>query len=145
MGGSLWPAGTVSSPNRVASVQDAGSTETRAQAEFKVFNIIILSLAACALTMAAAVCCVSCCKRRRWWKRACAYESAVAGGSGEELVCEEVERRRSVRNIWTLLWEQKPPRDVHEIYYIYSNALAVGRQEMAATPHAPPILLDSPC
>ncbi|XP_036420962.1 uncharacterized protein si:dkey-246e1.3 [Colossoma macropomum] len=114
--------------------------ETRAAIyEFRVFNMVILSLAVCVLTVTAVICCVSYYSHRRWCKRAGGNESTVGRDSGAELVDVKVTRkRRSFRNPLALLRRQESSRDNSRIYYIYSNPLPVGHPEdEPSTPETP--------
>ncbi|XP_037390248.1 uncharacterized protein si:dkey-246e1.3 isoform X1 [Pygocentrus nattereri] len=121
--------------------QDA---ETRAAIhEFRVFNMVILSLAVCVLTITAVICCVSYYSRRRWWcKRTGANECTGGGDSGAELVDMKVtKKRRSFRNPLALLRRQESTRVNSRIYYIYSNPLPVGHPEdEPSTPETPDTL-----
>ncbi|KAI4874037.1 hypothetical protein NFI96_019581, partial [Prochilodus magdalenae] len=134
--------------------------------EFRVFNMVILSLAVCVLVVAAVVCCISYNSRRRWsvfryvgivplgiqyWRRnrTRVNESNVDQPSGAELVdAKATRKRRSFRNTLALLWRQEPSRDNSRIYYIYSNPLPVGRPEdepstsQTPTTHTPLTLQD---
>ncbi|XP_072527759.1 uncharacterized protein [Salminus brasiliensis] len=109
--------------------QDSG---TRAAVyEFRVFNMVILSLAVCIVAVTAVVCCASYYSRRRRYKCARANESTAGPASGAgHADATGTWKRRSFRNPLALLRrQQEPSRDNSRIYYIYSNPLPVGHPE----------------
>ncbi|KAG9261312.1 uncharacterized protein si:dkey-246e1.3 [Astyanax mexicanus] len=123
-----------------------GTTELNAYTraaiyEFRVFNMVILSLAVFIVTVTAVLCCVSFHSRRS--------ASAVCRAEEAEPVDAQVRRkRRGFRNPLALFQRQEPTRDNSHIYYIYSNPLPVGHQEdhpstpQAPATHTPPTLQD---
>ncbi|KAB5526155.1 hypothetical protein PHYPO_G00148480 [Pangasianodon hypophthalmus] len=96
--------------------------------ECKVFNISMLALSVCILTVTAIACCVSYLNRCRHRKRAGEYESAVACDLEEEPVnLKVVQRSQSLHNPLPLIRSPESFRkDDSSIYYIYANPLPVG-------------------
>ncbi|XP_062845629.1 uncharacterized protein si:dkey-246e1.3 [Trichomycterus rosablanca] len=89
--------------------------------ECKVFNIFMLSLVLCVLTVTTILYCVSYFNHSRRQKRAGAYEAAAACDPEDAPVdLKSVRRSQSVCN---------PPNDDSSIYYIYSNPLPEGCHE----------------
>ncbi|XP_047007428.2 uncharacterized protein si:dkey-246e1.3 [Ictalurus punctatus] len=99
--------------------------------ECKVYNISMLSLSVCVLTVTAVVCCVSYLSRWRHRKRAREYESAVDCNLEEEQGNLKVmQRSQSLRKALPGFQPAKSFRkDDSSIYYIYTNPLPVGRHD----------------
>ncbi|AWP05978.1 Hypothetical protein SMAX5B_007380 [Scophthalmus maximus] len=98
--------------------------------EFKVFNIVIIALALCVLTVTGLYCIIVCYNRTRQSKRAHVYESAVTRGDPVDPVAvREVKRSTSFINPLTFLRKPEAAKDNSRIYYIYSNPLPVGVKE----------------
>ncbi|KAG7315467.1 hypothetical protein KOW79_021555 [Hemibagrus wyckioides] len=95
--------------------------------EFRVFNISMLSLSACVLTVTAIACCVSYVNRWRRWKRVREYESAVACDLDEESVnLKDVQKSQSLHKSLPVLRRLESFRkDKSNIYYIYTTPLPV--------------------
>ncbi|CAN9510092.1 unnamed protein product [Ophioblennius macclurei] len=102
----------------------------RALYEFKVFNIVIIALASCILTVTALYCITVCYNRTRQSKRAHTYESAVTGGEPDDPVAvKAVKRSTSFINPLAFFRKPEGTKDNSRIYYIYSNPLPVGLKE----------------
>ncbi|KAK3528087.1 hypothetical protein QTP86_023687 [Hemibagrus guttatus] len=99
----------------------------RQSIQFKVFNISMLSLSACVLTVTAIACCISYINRWRHRKRACEYESAVACDLHEESVnLKDVWKSQSLRKSLPVLRRLESFRKYESnIYYIYTTPLPV--------------------
>ncbi|XP_035493883.2 uncharacterized protein si:dkey-246e1.3 isoform X2 [Scophthalmus maximus] len=98
--------------------------------EFKVFNIVIIALALCVLTVTGLYCIIVCYNRTRQSKRAHVYESAVTRGDPVDPVAvRAVKRSTSFINPLTFLRKPEAAKDNSRIYYIYSNPLPVGVKE----------------
>ncbi|KAM9495007.1 uncharacterized protein Hap1MRO34_004798 [Clarias gariepinus] len=116
-------------PRTLSSVLYLNSTKEDSEGrdvayECKVFNITMLSLSLCVLTVTAITCCVSYINRWRHHKQACKYERAVAYDLGEEPVNLKVmQRSQSLRNPLPL---ESFGKDDSSIYYICTNPLPVG-------------------
>ncbi|XP_071360961.1 uncharacterized protein [Trachinotus anak] len=101
-----------------------------AQFEIKVFNIVIIALALCILTITALYCITVCYNRTRQSKRAHVYESAVTRGEQVDPVAvKAVKRSTSFINPLALFRKPEAAKDNSRIYYIYSNPLPVGLKE----------------
>ncbi|XP_050926705.1 uncharacterized protein si:dkey-246e1.3 [Lates calcarifer] len=98
--------------------------------EFKVFNIVIIALALCILTVTGLYCITVCYNRTRQSKRAHVYESAVTRGEPEDPVAvKAVKRSTSFINPLAFFRKPEAAKDNSRIYYIYSNPLPVGVKE----------------
>ncbi|CAG5928889.1 unnamed protein product [Menidia menidia] len=98
--------------------------------EFRVFNIVIIALALCILTVTAVYCVILCYHRTRQSKRAHIYESAVTRGEPEDPVeVRGVKRSTSFINPLAFFRKAEAAKDNSRIYYIYSNPLPVGLRE----------------
>ncbi|KAK5899689.1 hypothetical protein CesoFtcFv8_009141 [Champsocephalus esox] len=101
-----------------------------ALSEFKVFNIVIIALALCILTLTGLYCITVCYNRSRQSKRAHVYESAVTRGEPPDPVAvKAVTRSTSFINPLAFFRKQEAAKDNSRIYYIYSNPLPVGLKE----------------
>ncbi|XP_057700001.1 uncharacterized protein si:dkey-246e1.3 [Corythoichthys intestinalis] len=98
--------------------------------EFKVFNIVIISLALCVLIITAVYCISVCYNRSRQSKRAQVYESAVTQGEPVDPVSiRAVKRSTSFINPLAFFRRAETAKDNSRIFYIYSNPLPVGAKE----------------
>ncbi|XP_062244018.1 uncharacterized protein si:dkey-246e1.3 isoform X2 [Platichthys flesus] len=98
--------------------------------EFKVFNIVIIGLAVCILTITGLYCVTACYNRTRQSKRAHVYESAVTRGvPADPVAVKAVKRSTSFLNPLTFFRKPEAAKDNSRIYYIYSNPLPVGLKE----------------
>ncbi|KAK5866227.1 hypothetical protein PBY51_020434 [Eleginops maclovinus] len=101
-----------------------------ALSEFKVFNIVIIALALCILTITGLYCITVCYNRTRQTKRAHVYESAVTRGEpADPVAVKAVKRSTSFINPLAFFRKQEAAKDNSRIYYIYSNPLPVGLKE----------------
>ncbi|XP_037328896.2 uncharacterized protein si:dkey-246e1.3 isoform X1 [Pungitius pungitius] len=101
-----------------------------ALSEFKVFDIVIIALALCILTVTGLYCVTVCYKRTRQSKRAHGYESAVTRGEpADPVAVKAVKRSTSFINPLAFFRKPEAARDNSRIYYIYSNPLPVGLKE----------------
>ncbi|XP_070834200.1 uncharacterized protein [Chaetodon trifascialis] len=109
-----------------------------AQFELKVFNIVIITLALCVLTITGLYCITVCYNRSRQSKRAHVYESAVTQGESlDPVAVKAVKRSTSFINPLAFFRKPETSKDNSRIYYIYSNPLPVGlkeEEEERATP-----------
>lgn len=98
--------------------------------EFKVFNIVMIALALCILTITGLYCITVCYNRTRQSKRAHVYESAVTRGEPVNPVAvKAVKRSTSFINPLAFFRRPEAAKDNSRIYYIYSNPLPVGVKE----------------
>ncbi|XP_034454992.1 uncharacterized protein si:dkey-246e1.3 isoform X2 [Hippoglossus hippoglossus] len=98
--------------------------------EFKVFNIVIIGLALCILTITGLYCITACYNRTRQSKRAHVYESAVTRGvPADPVAVKAVKRSTSFLNPLAFFRKPEAAKDNSRIYYIYSNPLPVGLKE----------------
>ncbi|XP_031720512.1 uncharacterized protein LOC116392858 isoform X1 [Anarrhichthys ocellatus] len=98
--------------------------------EFKVFNIVIIALALCILTITGLYCITVCYNRTRQSKRAHVYESAVTRGEpADPVAVKAVKRSTSFINPLAFFRKPEAARDNSRIYYIYSNPLPIGLKE----------------
>ncbi|KAM8842372.1 uncharacterized protein ACB058_014035 [Synchiropus picturatus] len=98
--------------------------------EVRVFNIVIISLALCVLTITGVYCITVCYSRTRQSKRAQVYESAVTRDEPVNPVAvKAVKRSTSFVNPLAFFRRGEEARDNSRIYYIYSNPLPVGVKE----------------
>ncbi|XP_059192236.1 uncharacterized protein si:dkey-246e1.3 isoform X1 [Centropristis striata] len=98
--------------------------------EFKVFNIVIIALALCILTITGLYCITVCYNRTRQSKRAHVYESAVTRGEpADPVAVKAVKRSTSFMNPLAFFRKPEATKDNSRIYYIYSNPLPVGLKE----------------
>ncbi|XP_049901055.1 uncharacterized protein si:dkey-246e1.3 isoform X1 [Epinephelus moara] len=104
--------------------------------EFKVFNIVLITLALCVLTVTGLYCITVCYNRTsavfstRQSKRAHVYESAVTRGEAADPVAvKAVKRSTSFINPLAFFRKPEAAKDNSRIYYIYSNPLPVGLKE----------------
>ncbi|XP_029294132.1 uncharacterized protein LOC115012580 isoform X1 [Cottoperca gobio] len=98
--------------------------------EFKVFNIVIIALALCILTITGLYCITVCYNRTRQSKRAQVYESAVTRGEpADPVAVKAVKRSTSFINSLAFFRKPEAAKDNSRIYYIYSNPLPVGLKE----------------
>ncbi|KAF7688294.1 uncharacterized protein si:dkey-246e1.3 [Silurus meridionalis] len=115
--------------------------------ECKVFNISILAVSVCVLTVTAVMCCVSYVKRWRQRKRACEYESDVACDlqEGLQVNLKAVQRSQSLCNLRSLFRQESLRKDDSSIYCIYTNPLPVtedGEEDFTNTTDATRTLND---
>ncbi|KAF3687411.1 hypothetical protein EXN66_Car003083 [Channa argus] len=97
--------------------------------EFKVFNVVIIALTLCILTVCLYGITV-CYNRTRQSKRAHVYESAVTQDEPVDPVAiKAVKRSTSFINPLNFFRKQEAAKDNSRIYYIYSNPLPVGLKE----------------
>ncbi|XP_064818032.1 uncharacterized protein si:dkey-246e1.3 isoform X1 [Oncorhynchus masou masou] len=116
--------------NRTAALTTVDQDMNAAVHEFNVFNIILMSLALCVLTITGLFCSISCHNRRRLLKRAHMYESAVLRDVPVNPVdIRAVKRSASFRNPLSFFRKQEASKDNSRIYYIYSNPLPIGLEE----------------
>ncbi|KAK2907119.1 hypothetical protein Q8A67_006104 [Cirrhinus molitorella] len=104
--------------------------------EVKVFNITLLALALCILTVSGITSCILYRRHRRKCERAHVYETAVAPEVPEEpvgVMC--VKKTQSFRNPLALFRKQEGLKDSSRIHYIYTNPLPVGHEEDRPPPH----------
>ncbi|XP_035516642.1 uncharacterized protein si:dkey-246e1.3 [Morone saxatilis] len=102
----------------------------KALSEFKVFNIVIIALALCILTITGLYCITVCYNRSRQSKRAHVYESAVTRGEQlDPVAVKAVKRSTSFINPLAFFRKPEAAKDNSRIYYIYSNPLPVGLKE----------------
>ncbi|XP_061577640.1 uncharacterized protein si:dkey-246e1.3 [Cololabis saira] len=95
--------------------------------EFRVFNIVIIALALCILTVTGLYCIVVCYNRTRQSKRAHLYENAVTHGElADPVAVKAVKRSTSFINPLAFFRKPEAAKDNSSIYYIYSNPLPVG-------------------
>nr|XP_057939484.1 uncharacterized protein si:dkey-246e1.3 [Doryrhamphus excisus] len=98
--------------------------------EFKVFNIVIVTVAFCILIITAIYCINVCYNRTRQSKRAHIYESAVTRDEPMDPVAvRAVRRSTSFINPLAFFRRTEAAKDNSRIYYIYSNPLPVGAKE----------------
>ncbi|KAI3352960.1 hypothetical protein L3Q82_019531 [Scortum barcoo] len=98
--------------------------------EFKVFNIVMVALALCILTVTGLYCITVCYNRTRQSKRAHVYESAVTRGESlDPVAVKAVKRSTSFINPLAFFRKPEAAKDNSRIYYIYSNPLPVGLKE----------------
>ncbi|XP_034753170.1 uncharacterized protein si:dkey-246e1.3 [Etheostoma cragini] len=116
--------------NRTAALELHDQDMNTALFEFKVFNIVIIALALCILTITGLYCITVCYNRTRQSKRAHVYESAVTQGEPTDPVAvKAVKRSTSFINPLAFFRKPEAVKDNSRIYYIYSNPLPVGLKE----------------
>ncbi|KAK2815892.1 hypothetical protein Q5P01_026359 [Channa striata] len=97
--------------------------------EFKLFNIVIIALTLCILSVCL-YCITLCYNRTRQSKRAHVYESAVTREEPlDPVAIKAVKRSASFINPLSFFRKQEAAKDNSRIYYIYSNPLPVGLKE----------------
>ncbi|KAM8773724.1 uncharacterized protein AB9X84_018178 [Acanthopagrus schlegelii] len=117
-------------PNGTAALGLYDQEMNSAQLEFKVFNIVIIVLAFCILTITGLYCIIVCYNRSRQSKRAHVYESAVTQGESlDPVAVRAVKRSTSFINPLAFFRKPEAAKDNSRIYYIYSNPLPVGLKE----------------
>ncbi|TKS68974.1 hypothetical protein D9C73_003038 [Collichthys lucidus] len=119
-------------PNRTAALglHDQEQEMNSALFEFRVFNIVIIALALCILTITGLYCIIVCYNRSRQSKRAHVYESAVTRGESlDPVAVKGVKRSTSFINPLAFFRKPEAAKDNSRIYYIYSNPLPVGLKE----------------
>ncbi|KAG7485809.1 hypothetical protein JOB18_018868 [Solea senegalensis] len=93
----------------------------------KVFNIVIIAVALCILTITTVYCFTGCYNRTRQSKRALMYESAVSREEPlDPVAVKAVKRSTSFINPLNFFRRPEAAKDNSRIYYIYSNPLPVG-------------------
>ncbi|XP_058497107.1 uncharacterized protein si:dkey-246e1.3 isoform X2 [Solea solea] len=93
----------------------------------KVFNIVIIAVALCILTITTVYCFTGCYNRTRQSKRALMYESAVSWEEPlDPVAVKAVKRSTSFINPLNFFRRPEAAKDNSRIYYIYSNPLPVG-------------------
>ncbi|MGH0129265.1 UNVERIFIED_CONTAM: hypothetical protein FKN15_052202 [Acipenser sinensis] len=98
--------------------------------EFKVFNITITSLALCILTLTGIFCSFSYHNRRRQFRQARVYENIVAHEKEQIPVhIKGVKRTHSFQQRLSLMRKQDTYKDSSQIYFIYSNPIAVTEED----------------
>ncbi|XP_037830493.1 uncharacterized protein si:dkey-246e1.3 [Kryptolebias marmoratus] len=98
--------------------------------EFRVTNIIFITLALCILAGTGLYCISVCYNRTRQSKRAHVYESAMTRGEPQDPVAVKgVKRSTSFINPLAFFRKPEAAKDNSRIYYIYSNPLPVGLKE----------------
>ncbi|XP_040927372.1 uncharacterized protein si:dkey-246e1.3 isoform X2 [Betta splendens] len=96
----------------------------------RVFNITLIALSLCVLTITGLYAITVCYSRTRQSKRAHMYESAVSQCEPVDPVAvRAVKRSSSFTNPLTFFRKQEAAKDNSRIYYIYSNPLPVGLKE----------------
>ncbi|KAG7223645.1 hypothetical protein INR49_015370 [Caranx melampygus] len=98
--------------------------------DVKVFNIVMIALALCVLTITSLYCITVCYSRTRQSKRAHIYESAVTRGEpADPVAVKAVKRSTSFINPLAFFRKPEAAKDNSRIYYIYSNPLPIGVKE----------------
>ncbi|KAM4585057.1 uncharacterized protein PAE49_004421 [Odontesthes bonariensis] len=116
--------------NRTAALELQDGEMNTPLVEFRVFNIVIIALALCILTITALYCITVCYHRTRQSKRAQVYESAVTRGEPDYPVeVKAVKRSTSFINPLAFFRRPEAAKDNSRIYYIYSNPLPIGLKE----------------
>ncbi|XP_036069970.1 uncharacterized protein si:dkey-246e1.3 isoform X2 [Oryzias melastigma] len=123
--------------NRTAERETPDGKMNASAFEFRVLNIIIITVALCILMVTGLYCLSVCYSRTRQSKRAHIYESAVSGGEPEEAVTvKAVKRSTSFINPLAFFRRPEAAKDNSRIYYIYANPLPVGLKEEEEETHS---------